>query len=280
MSTMDEGLSTGHSTRPLFTSRKHSRRSTGPQISAVVILVLGIGSAAAGWYWFAGRQTLSPSRDEVPASAGSAASLADAPGPDAPLPSLAESDAVVRSLAGALSAHPELAAWLVTDDLVRRFVKTVVALAQGSSPAPHLAFAAPKEPFSVERSSGRTRIAAASFDRYDQLTETFLSLGAAGAARLYQRLHPLFEQAYGELAISDRSFDEMMSLAVANVLSANVPERPAEVVAREGRYEFSDARLQARTPAEKHLLRAGPENARRIQRKVRELAGAAGIPLP
>jgi hypothetical protein len=42
-------------------------------------------------------------------------------------------------------------------------------------------------------------------------------------------------------------------------------------------YEFADADMEARTPAEKHVLRLGPTNARRVQAKLRELAAALGI---
>jgi hypothetical protein len=49
------------------------------------------------------------------------------------LPTLGASDALVRELVEALSSHPTLASWLVSDDLVRWFV--VVDVARGLSPS-------------------------------------------------------------------------------------------------------------------------------------------------
>jgi hypothetical protein len=243
-------------------------------------LALAVAGAAGAWYWWNPRATpeeVVPAAASAPASTGSP----DARSPfEVPVPALAASDAVVRSLVATLSAHPQLAVWLATDDLVRRFVNTVVALARGSSPASHLESAAPVEPFSVVSTGGRTRIADASYRRYDVLAEAFLSLDAAGASRLYVWLQPLFEEAYAELGISERSFDETMALAVRNVLAVEVPPAPLEVVPSEGRYLFRDPRIEARTPAEKQLLRLGPETAPRIQNKLRELDTAIGISRP
>jgi hypothetical protein len=205
---------------------------------------------------------------------------ADAAAAPVALPALGTSDTVVREWLTALSAQPQWVAWVVTDDLVRRFVKTVVALGRGSSPASHIAAAAPGGPFSVERSGGGLRIAPASYARYDLLTETFVSLDPAGAAQLYGRLHPLFEEAYAELGISDKSFDEMMTLAVQNLVAVRVPDRALEVTQVEGEYAFSDASVERLTPAAKQLLRLGPANAVRVQAKVAELGAAIGITQP
>jgi hypothetical protein len=93
-------------------------------------------------------------------------------------------------------------------------------------------------------------------------------------------MHPLFEEAYAELGISELSFDETMALAVRKVLAVEVPPTPLEVVPSEGHYVFRDPRIEARTPAEKQLLRLGPETAPRIQDKLRELDAAIGISRP
>jgi hypothetical protein len=267
-----------HSTRPgsLFTSRRHS---SGPPLSALLFVALAAGAGGLGWFWLArdriASEETTAAEDNPSVAAASAADL------DAlVVPGLPASDPFLRQVLTRVSAHPRWAAWLVNDDLARRFVKTVVDVARGSTPRAHVTFAAPTEPFSVEQSGGRTRVAAASYDRYDLFTEAMVSVDARAAAALYNKLHPLFEQAYTELGISEKTFDEMMSLAIANLLSVQVPERPAEVTLDETRYRFTDARLERLTPAEKHVLRLGPENATRFQAKVREVGEAIGISLP
>ncbi|MGH7803806.1 MAG: DUF3014 domain-containing protein [Candidatus Binatia bacterium] len=42
-------------------------------------------------------------------------------------------------------------------------------------------------------------------------------------------------------------------------------------------YRFTDSRLEGLAPAEKHLVRMGPGNAKRVQAKVRELREALAL---
>ena len=70
------------------------------------------------------------------------------PGPNTPtlggtaaaidLPPLDQTDAVVRTLVQQLSAHPQVAAWLATDGLIRNFVVVVVNIAEGRAPSAQL----------------------------------------------------------------------------------------------------------------------------------------------
>jgi hypothetical protein len=263
----------------LFPSLRRRRETSGPPLSVLAVLVVVL---AAGGYalW----RLRSPEAPQAPAGEAMAA-VPDAPPvedgePPLVLPALAASDAVVRELAGLLSSHPEWAAWLVSDELARRFVATVVDVARGSSPAAHVEFIEPEDPFAVERSGGRTVIAPASYRRYDLVSEVFVSLDTEAGARLYRQLHPLFTEAYAELGISDYTFDDMMAMAVGNLLAVGVPDGSVAVTPHEAVYDFADPGLQARTPAEKHLLRMGPANARAVQSKLSALSQAIGIAAP
>ena len=57
--------------------------------------------------------------------------LAEPPPPALPID---QSDPFVRQLASALSTHPQLAVWLVNDDLIRRFAASVANISEGTSP--------------------------------------------------------------------------------------------------------------------------------------------------
>lgn len=197
------------------------------------------------------------------------------------VPELDESDPVLRSLLARLSDHPEWARWLVPDDLVRRFVTAVVNVADGGSPASHLDFLEPSDSFRVRQAGERLVIHPASYARYDRLVDTFESLDTETAARLYGLLHPLFEQAHRELGLPDRDFDDSFARALGNLLAVDVPQAEIEVVPDRAVYEFQRPELRALTSAEKHLVRLGPSNARRVQAKIRELAAALDIvPVP
>ncbi len=194
------------------------------------------------------------------------------------LPPLDTSDEVVRRVVAGLSARPEWASWLVSDDLVRRFVLSVVAVADGRSPESQLRFLAPEDPFRVRESGEGMVIDPDGYHRFDLVAATFASLDTQGVARLYRQLHPLMEDAYRELGLPDRTFDETVRQAFARLLSTPVPSEPPAVQPDGGQWAFSAAELEALSPAQKDLLRMGPENAGRVQAKLRELADALGVP--
>jgi hypothetical protein len=264
-----------------FRSIGRRRRSRTPVIAAISVLVaLALGAGA--WYMLRSREAAAPQQMEAAATDALPEPAAQPPVavPPLDLPALDASDAFLRDLVARLSSHPQLAAWLVNDNLVRRFVATVADLAEGISPATHLRFLTPEQAFGVQESGERLVIDPASYRRYDLLTATFVSLDTEGTTQLYRQLLPLFEEAYQELGIATRSFDDAMALAIANLLAVNVPDRLQVVASGATAYEFSDPRIEARGGAEKHLLRMGPENARRVQAKLRELADALSIQIP
>ena len=78
-----------------------------------------------------------------------------------------------------------LAAWLVNDDLIRRFAASVANISEGVSPRKQLEFLAPKSPFRAVERDDRIFVDPRSAERYDDLAETFASLRADGAAAVF-----------------------------------------------------------------------------------------------
>jgi hypothetical protein len=258
--------------------RRRSGGSGPPKMGVLMTIGVVAVLAVIGWFWFRAQGP-----GEIPDEAPSPVAAPDtSPAvPDVPpldLPELSASDAFVRDQVARLSSHPRLAAWLVTDRLIERFVLLVVELAGGSNPSEHVRHMQPQEGFTVREVDGRLVIAPESFRRYDLLAATFASLDTPGTVQLYRQLRPLIDEAFQELGIPDRTFDETLELAIRNVLAAEVPTASPEVVPVEGVYEFRDPALEARRGGEKLLIRMGPQNARRIQEKLRELSEAPGWP--
>jgi hypothetical protein len=244
-----------------------------------IVLILGVGGT---WLWLRSRDGGTaggpgPARDTATARAAPAE-------PSEDLPELEASDELVQRLAAELSSRPRLAEWLATDQLVRRFVGAVVRVAAGNTPLEPLDFVELEGRFRVREQDRDTAIAVvdpATFARYAPAVATFVSLDTEGSAELYRRLHPLFVDAYRELGFREPPFDETMALAVQNLLDVPVPEGPLEVVPAGGTaWAYRDARLEELLPAQKLLLRMGPENARRVQAKLRELAHILDLPEP
>lgn len=198
------------------------------------------------------------------------------PPPPLILPELAESDEFVRQLVAGLSSHPRLTGWLMNEGLVRRFVVVVDNVARGDSPKRHVRFLEPENPFGVEEAAGRTVISEESRRRYDVLAAAVGSLDTTGSVRLYRDLSPLFEEAYGELGNPD-TFDEALGAAIDRILAVEVPAGEIEVEERIESWAFADPKLERLGPVEKNLLRMGPENARQIQAKLREIRSALAV---
>lgn len=242
-----------------------------------VIIILGLG--AGGWWWWQRSRSEVPPARTAPVTPAMARDTTRATTAEEPieLPELDASDEVVRRSVAGLSARPEWASWLVSDDMIRRFVVAVVAVAEGKSPEEQLRFLAPEQPFAVREEDGRTVVDPESYHRYDVATATFVSLDTEGVARLYRQMHPLIDEAYRDLGLHDRTFDETLAVAIGNLLSADVPDTPLDVEEEEGRYVYTAPGIEGLSPAEKQLLRMGPENARRFQAKLRELSVALGV---
>lgn len=190
---------------------------------------------------------------------------------------LDESDELIRKLVGELSSHPELAAWLMTDDVIRKFVAAVDNIASGHSPRPQIDFFKPQENFLVTEEEGDYFIDPESYRRYDVVTEVFLSIDTKGCVTLYKQLKPAIQEAYQDLGYPDRDFHTTVKRAIGELLKTPVLEENIQVDKEVITYKMLDSELESLNQAQKHLLRMGPENVRKIQSKLRDIAQALGF---
>jgi hypothetical protein len=215
----------------------------------------------------------------TPASDLEAAAPAPPTGIARPLPPLAESDPLVRELAARLSSRPELLAWLASDELIRRVVAAVDALAQGESPADQAPPSMrPKGRFEVVTSEAGTFAAPSAFARYDLLTDVLTGLDGEGLVGAYRELEPLFEEAYRDLGHPSGSFAAALRAAIFELLAAPTILGQPGLVPLEPGHGYADPALEELSAAQKQLLRFGPANAVRIQHALQELARRLGIP--
>lgn len=205
-----------------------------------------------------------------------------------PTPSLAEqlsarlsgvtlgtSDVAVRELVDGVSSHPQLTKWLVNEDLVRRFVASVDNIAEGRSPRQHIEFMQPTTPFRILDRRGTFYMNPVSYHRYDLAAEVFESLDTAGTVALYRELRPLIAEAYREISPPDSDFDDRLLQAIDHLLAVEFPAGDIELEERTvATYGFADEQLESLSDAQRHLLRMGPQNVRRVQSKLREIRDA------
>jgi len=251
--------------------------SRTPLIVGVVVSVVVLGAGLA--YLWMGPKAPVPQQPAPapPVASAPDASTEDTSGSEVPV---AQSDARVRDLVGLLSSQPELQRWLSsTEDLVRRFTSAVSNIAEGESPRAALSFMAPTGGFQTVEREGRLFIRPESFSRYDAAARVLASLDTQTSAITYQALKPLFQGAFREISRPGQGFDQTLSNAIQLMLDTPVSEGDLEVVDSPGvNFTFAAPELEGLRPAQKHLLRMGPSNARAIQEKLRELQKALLLP--
>jgi hypothetical protein len=258
------------------------------------LLLIGlIGVSAAAWLGLRSPEPAIPAVAAPPL----AAMPAPAPIPPAPVqlvletppvaalppvfivPPLSASDPVVRDLAGGIAAESQLADWLEADGLIRRFVVAVASVAEGRSPRNQLAPAWPEESFEVQPADEEYMLTdPASYVRYDVVTEVFVSADTENSILLYRKLEPLFNEAYAELGYPDTPFSEALEAAIHELLATPVLVGEPTLQRRVLTWEYVDPELEALSPAQKQLLRMGPTNAPRVQRKLRAFGRSLGMP--
>jgi hypothetical protein len=190
---------------------------------------------------------------------------------------LDKSDELVRTLVKELSSNPGLARWLVSDNLIRRFVSITDVIANGGSPRRDINFIELKQDFQVGHEGGRAFLDPKSYQRYRHITEIFVSLDTEGCVKLYRQLRLPIRQAYNDLGYPETDFNVTLKKAIQELLETPIVDRRIYLDRDIVNYTFDDPDLEKLSPAQKHLLRMGPENMRAIQAKLQEMAQALGF---
>ncbi len=248
--------------------------ATNVKLPLIVALVIAGILACSVFIYFQIVGAMSP--DEPPVVTPTPTPVESPPppvesGPEVEIPALDDSDEAVRALAETLSEHPTLAAWLAPENLVRRFVAAVVDVANDESPRPHIGHVAPPGAFRVKEREGTLAIAHGSYNRYNTIATVFDSVDDEQALELHRQLKPLLDEAYRDLGYPGGDFDVALAKAIDRVLGTPIPAGRVIVKRRVSTYRFADPDLEALSPVEKHLIRMGPANARKVQAKLRLL---------
>jgi hypothetical protein len=252
---------------PYSERRSLSRGEWAAVLLAVVVV------AAAAWVWLR-----KPGVEEPPATP-TADSSAQQPAPQESPPPAPVPDAEARSQLAALSSDPAFRRWLAAaDDIVRRWAIATDNLAEGVSPRKVLEPAGPKAPFRVLQRGAKSFMSAESSARYDEFAGAVASVNAQAFVSVYKQLKPAIEFAYRALGYPNGSLDEVTARALRRIEGAPVVDGEIEVVPERGVFLYADPKLEGLGQVEKHLLRMGPRNTRRIQAKAREIREALAFP--
>jgi len=197
-----------------------------------------------------------------------------------PYVGLEKSDARMRKEAKGLSPHPKIAEWLKNENIIWIITAAVDNIADGLSPRAHLSFLSPQKGFEVTGKSPKLYLDPQGFNRYNLVADVFSSLDAQATIRTYKELKLYFQGAYRELGYPNRDFQETLVRAMVELLHAPIIEGKILLEEEEEgiNYRIVDDYLEDLSDAQKHLMRMGPKNVRKIQAKLREMALALEVP--
>lgn len=249
-----------------------------PDYSRLIIPLLVIALLVGGYFavrWWQGQRQADTTRQAAAVQAPQATEPIDTRPPAVTLPPMDQMDPFLRQLLGALSARPELARWLATDDVTQRIVFTVDQIARGNTPTRENQSIKPSGDFEVATRGRQRTVDPQSYRRYDGLAATVASVDANAVAKAYATIKPRLDEAYRQMGHPDGDFDRAVQLAIANLVDTPVVDQPPALVQSRGlNWAYADPELESLRPAQKQLLRMGPENQRTVQAKLREIDAA------
>ncbi|HEV8096259.1 MAG TPA: DUF3014 domain-containing protein [Burkholderiales bacterium] len=256
---------------------------TFPWIEAALAIALAAGTIYLFYYFQAGR-------DAPPAPAAKSAAApspqAEAPPPirnplpdsDAKLPTLANSDSLMRESLVELIGRKAFEDFIVPDRLIPRIVATVDNLPRRSTPRRLMPLHPVSGPFIIAGAGEQLTLDPTNYRRYTPYVRVLEAAPARTVVSLYVQTYPLFQRAYEELGYGSGYFNDRLVEAIDDLLAAPEINAPIGLMQPKVYYEFTDPDLETRSAGQKMLIRMGAENARRVKAKLAEIRQALAQP--
>ena len=243
-------------------------------VSAFLLL---LGLAAAAYYVYS-EWPVRPQPAPEPLVEAPAAQPVEPPAPQAqfegeraaaakPLPTLENSDPMMRDTVTGLVGRQAFEAMVYPSQLIRRIVATVDNLPRETAPRRVM----PLEPVPGSFGVQGEEISQSNSARYVPYVRVLQSLDTRALVQRYIDSYPLFQRAYAELGHANLRFHDRLLAAIDDLLAAPEIEGPVKLVRPKVHYQFADAWLESLSAGQKVMIRMGPDNAARVKAKLREI---------
>ncbi len=249
-----------------------ARRKVAWIVGAVVVAAVAVG----GWFWYSSRGAAptAPVSAVVPAPPPASEAQISHPIPAeadaAALPALNDSDPVAHdSLAGVIGREP-VEQFLVPQNIVRHIVVTVDNLPRKKLAVELRPLKATAGQTVTATQGDITTLSPDNFARYAPLMRVLEKTDVKALAVVYQRLYPLFQQAYEDLGYPGRYFNDRLVEVIDLLLQTPEITTPIPLAQPKVFYEYADPELEGRPAGQKLLIRMGPANERLIKAKLRD----------
>lgn len=208
-----------------------------------------------------GDDKLAEAADDAGVDVGAEAEVAVA----APLPSLDQSDEVVRAAFFGLKWKPGLSSLFLNEEMIRRFVVQVDNIAQGRLIAEQALFKGLSKDFAAKTKGQGYQLDKSNYQRYQPYLDLLESVPPDQVAALYKQFYPLLQAAYLELGYPDQQFDDRLQQAIKVLLNAPEVSDEPDLTLSSVHYSFADAELEQLGLAQKQMIRLGQANQQRLK---------------
>src|ERR1044071_6172686 len=231
--------------------RPYIRESRTGYVWWVFFILLALAVIAAMYYFWSKRDLpgLTPVASTPPATQPAAPAeeakpevpQAQAPSaePAKPLPSIEQSDAMMRDTVSGLVGRKAFEAMVYPSQLVRRIVATVDNLPRETAPRRVMPLEPVPGAFGASSEGEEFVLAPANSQRYGAYVHVLEALDAHALARRYVESYPLFQRAYAELGFPNARFHDRLLGAIDDLLDAPAPAGPVQLVRPKGLDQFA-----------------------------------------
>ena len=173
------------------------------------------------------------------------------------LPSLDNSDGLIREKLVDLMGRVPFSELILPASLVRRIVATIDNLPRETASRRVIPLAPVPGTFDPSN-----------FERYAPYVRVLEAIDEKALVTDYARAYPLFQQAYAELGYPGKEFNDRVLQALDDLIAAPEIDAPLELIRPRVHYEFASPDLETRSAGQKIMLRIGPQNAARVKAKL------------
>ena len=189
--------------------------------------------------------------------------------PEVTLPPLSQSDTEIKEAVSNYLSN-QAVKLLADDDVIRRTVVYVDNLAKGKVAENHAPVVKPQDGFSVI-DDDIIITDPNSYERYTPYVAMFDTMSTAQVVRLYDQYKPLFEEAYEEIGYEGDAFNGTLTDAIDELLATPIPDTALPLVKDSVTYKYAYAEWEQLSPAQKQFLRMGPENMKKVKKRLEEI---------
>lgn len=192
--------------------------------------------------------------------------------PKPELPSLSQSDTVVKADLSSVYSGTSASPLFVNQDLIRKFVVFVDNAAKGDLMQKHAPVSAPVEPIKVVAADDNTyTLDASSFKRYDPYVSLLSMVSTDTLMDNLKKYQPLMDDAYEEIGYSNEAFVDKLIDAIDVALATPLIEKEIKLIAPSAMYQYADPQLEALPEIQKLLIRMGPKNQMKVQARLEQI---------